>query len=391
MAGSLIGIFDQVSYALKTQTRALSLLQEQASTGSRVNRASDDPLAARDILALNAQVRSIADYSNTLGDTVDSLSACSTAIDTMTTRLSDARQLMTQAIGGTMSADQQEITADQINEILEEMVALANTQRMGNYIFAGSQTASPAYTVERSDGRITSISYDGSMETREVDVAPGVTASGVMVGKTAFGGSDTAEPLFPDEGTGASAGTGTSTATGLVWLNVVQDGADYRLSIDGGLSYVTADGSANQAVTDSRTGQILYVNTSAITRAGTDLVQVSGTADVFNTLISIRDAILSGNSEKIAQLQTKADAIFKESQQYIVKSSTWAGAKINGLTSLKDSLESVSADSEDRTAELQDADIAQVSIDLARYQLLYQMSMQVAAKALSQSLLDFIV
>jgi flagellar hook-associated protein 3 FlgL len=261
---------------------------------------------------------------------------------------------------------------------------------MGNYIFAGSKTSSPAYTVERSDGKITSINYNGNMETREVDVAPGVTASGVMVGKTAFGGSDTADPLFPDGGTGVSAGTGTSTVTGMVWLDVVQDGTGYKLSIDGGLSYVTANGSPNQTVTDSRTGQVLYVNTSAIAKVGTDLVQVSGTADVFNTLINIRDAILSGNSEKVAQLQMKADTIFTESQQSIVKSSTWTGAKINGLTSLKDSLQRISDDSEDRTAELQDADIAQVSIDLARYQLLYQMSMQVAAKALSKSLLDFI-
>jgi flagellar hook-associated protein 3 FlgL len=390
MAESLTGIYDQVRYALATQTRALSMLQEQAATGSRVNRASDDPLAARDILALNSQNRSLANYSKTIDDIVNSLETCNTAIETMTANLSEARQLMTQAIGGIISPDQQKITAGQINEILEQMTTLANTQSMGNYIFAGAGSSSPAYTVERSGGKITAVNYSGSMETREVDVAPGVTASGVMVGRTAFGGSDIAKPLFPEGGTGVSAGAGTSTSTGMLWLNVAADGSGYKLSIDGGLSYVTADGSTNQAVTDSRTGQVLYVNTSAITRTGTDLVRISGQSDIFSTLIAVRDALLSGDSAKIAQLQKNADTIFQESQQSTVKSATWTGAKINGLSSLKDSMEKIATGFADRTAQLQDADIAQVAIDLSRHQLLYQMSMQVASKALSTSLLDFI-
>jgi len=390
MATSLVGSYDQVTFALRTQMRALIILQEQAATGSRINRVSDDPSAAREILAIDSQTRSMENWFLAIDDISDSLSICSTAIDSIANSLAEVERVMTQAVSGLLSESQRQLTAGEIDELLQEIVALANTQRMGHYIFAGSATGSPAYTVERSGGKITSVTYTGSSEARNVEVAPGVQASGVMVGQTAFGGCSTAQPVFPTDGTGVSAGTGTSTATGMIWLDVVRDGTDYKLSIDGGLSYITADGSANQAVTDSRTGKVFYVNTSAITHEGTDLVQMSGTADVFSTLIGLRDALLSGDAAKISQLQARAAEVIDEVQQYVVKSSVLAGSKINGLTSLKDGLQRISDTAVDRTAQLQDADVAQVAIDLSKYQLLYEMSMSVAAKTLSKSLLDYI-
>ena len=45
---------------------------------------------------------------------------------------------------------------------------------------------------------------------------------------------------------------------------------------------------------------------------------------------------------------------------------------------------------EDEISRLQDADIAQVAMDLARHDVLYQMSLAVAAKMFKLSLLDFI-
>ncbi|GAG40756.1 unnamed protein product, partial [marine sediment metagenome] len=46
---------------------------------------------------------------------------------------------------------------------------------------------------------------------------------------------------------------------------------------------------------------------------------------------------------------------------------------------------------EDEATRLQQADIAQIAIDLSRREVLYQMSLAVAAKLMSLSLLDYIV
>jgi len=47
-------------------------------------------------------------------------------------------------------------------------------------------------------------------------------------------------------------------------------------------------------------------------------------------------------------------------------------------------------DTEDEANGLQEADIAQISIDLSRRQILYQMSLSVAGNLMSMSLLDYI-
>jgi flagellin-like hook-associated protein FlgL len=66
------------------------------------------------------------------------------------------------------------------------------------------------------------------------------------------------------------------------------------------------------------------------------------------------------------------------------------GTKINFLDDLKTNLTDLKNQAEDQTSAVEDADIAQISIDLSRQQVLYQMSLSVAAKMMSISLLDYI-
>ena len=60
------------------------------------------------------------------------------------------------------------------------------------------------------------------------------------------------------------------------------------------------------------------------------------------------------------------------------------------MTELRDSLENVKFNTEDETNRIQEVDIAQVAIDLSRHEVLYQMSLSVAGKLMSLSLLDFL-
>ena len=66
------------------------------------------------------------------------------------------------------------------------------------------------------------------------------------------------------------------------------------------------------------------------------------------------------------------------------------GFKIGFLDNLKNSLNNLKYNVEDESTLLQEADIAQIAIDLSRRDVLYQMSLSVAARLMSMSLLDFI-
>jgi len=394
MGGTLNSIYGNTSFALNLQFEALGRLQEQAATGARVNRASDDPSSAYQILGLNSQTRDIANYINNLANVSDMLNSSLTAIGNMSSSLATAKQRITQVAGGIYGEDTRERTAEEINELLEQIVSSANTKNMNTYLFGGSNTGSAPYVVERTDGDITKVTYQGSSEERNVEVAPGINAAAFMVGDSIFRCDDQGQPEFTGD-TGVKAGTGTSSVKGFTWLTVTNEGGTYKLSIDDGESDVTVPvgGDANQAVTDSRTGQVLYVDTTGITGTGVELVEMPGTHDIFNTLITIRDILANKKGLSEAQLQTlreNSTQALDEMSNLLLQSSVSVGSKVGFLESLKNNLADLKGNTDDNTTRIQEADIAQIAIDIARRQTLYQMSLSVAGKLMSVSLLDFI-
>ncbi len=394
MSGTLSSIYNNVSFALYLHTKEMARLQEQVSTGSQINRPSDDPSAAYQILGLTSQGRSLENYMGTLSEVVSMLELSSTVIDDMMSKLTEAKLRLIQITSGVYDEEARKRIAEGINDILEQMVSLANWSNMGQYLFGGGDTGSAPYAVERTNGQITSVTYQGSDESRNVEVATGVQTSAFYVGDDIFRSSSRGDPIFLGD-TGAKAGTGTSSVTGDVWLTVIHDGSNYKLSIDDGATYTTvpAGGDSNQAVTDSRTGKILYVDSTEINSTGVEMVSIPGTYDVFNTLITIRDVLKNerGLSDtQVEQLRSNSLNSLEEVSNLLVQAEVSVGTRIGFLEDLKNTLENIKYDAEDRTTYLQEADIAQIAIDLSRREVLYQMSLSIAGRLMSMSLLDFI-
>jgi len=394
MSGSLASIYNNVSYALNLHSKAITLLQEQASTGNRVNRASDSPSEAYRILGLNSQERSLQAYQESVAELVGNLEISSTIIADMSSELASIQTLLTQIVGGVYDAEGQRRIAEKINSSLEQLVSLANTKHANQYLFGGSDTGRAPYEVIRENGQIVQVVYQGSDTSRSVNVASGMNIETYHVGDEVFHADDREPPVFLGQ-TGAAAGTGTSTVQGDVWLTVDHDGTNYRVSIDDGATYVTvpAGGDSNLAVTDSRTGRVLYLDTTAITTTGTELVRVPGTYDAFQTLISLRDMLVNErglDTQELLDYANEAVAGVQEVYNLLLQAEVSTGSKIGFLSTLKNNLEDMEYDTQDETTRLQEADIAQIAIDLSRREILYEMSLSVAGRLMSVSLLDFI-
>jgi flagellar hook-associated protein 3 len=371
----------------------MARLQEQTTTGSRINRPSDDPSCSYRVVTLNSQEKSLGNYINNLSEVVGTLELSSTIIQDIQSALTETKVRLTQVIGGIYHEETRERAAEGINDILEQVVSLANTKHIGQYLFGGNNTTSAPYLVERTNGKITGVTYQGSLENREIEVAPGIKSSTFYVGYDIFHSDDRSDPIFLGD-TGAKTGTGTSNLKGDTWLTVTGSAGNYNLSIDDGLSTFNTNGTdTNLAVTDSTTGKILYVDTTEINGTGVDLVSVPGTHDIFNTLMSVRDMLkneqgLSG--AQLRELQDNSLIALEETSKLLVQAEVSVGSKIGFLDNLKDSLKKLKYDAEDEATLLQEADIAQIVIDLSRREVLYQMSLSIAGRLMSVSLLDFL-
>ncbi len=393
MSGPLNNIYNNVSFALNVHMKAMAVLQEQASTGSRINRVSDDPTAAYRVLGLNATDNSLENYINNTSEVVSILEFSSTVVGDINAGFNQAQILTTQITSGIYDDTSRQRTAEGINDLLEQTVSLANIKHMDQYLFGGSDTGAAPYTVERTNGKITKVTYDGSFENRDIEVAPGIESSAFYVGDDIFRSDDRSTPVFYGN-TGAQSGTGTSSGRGGIWLTVTGAAGNYDLSIDGGLTTVNTDGThTNLAVTDSQTGEILYVDTTGITGTGVDLVSIPGTYDIFNTLITIREVLENQNGLADTQVLELAKILpysIDEMNKVLVKAQVSIGSKIGFLDDLQHNIEDLQYNTEDEMTRLQEADIAQIAIDLSRREVLYQMSLSVAGKLMSISLLDFI-
>jgi flagellar hook-associated protein 3 FlgL len=149
-------IYNNVTGAIAQQMQSLSKLQEQVSTGERVNRASDDPVAANQIMSLHSESESLTTYTKNVTSVLTDMQQTSASLTDIDNALVQAKQLLTQASTVTTSSTDDQAIGQEINSLLEQVVSSANTQIDNHYLFGGSSSASPPYSVQRdSSGQIT--------------------------------------------------------------------------------------------------------------------------------------------------------------------------------------------------------------------------------------------
>jgi len=137
---------------------------------------------------------------------------------------------------------------------------------------------------------------------------------------------------------------------------------------------------------------VLYVNVSAMTATGTEAIRTPGTYDMFNVLISARD-LMSDTTLPADQWNEKLSETIgsmHDVEDRVTRAFPKIGGRITTLTSLQTSLDNIKFNTEDEISRLQEADIAQVAVDLARHEVLYEMSLSVASKMFSLSLMNFL-
>jgi len=393
MTASLDAIYKNSRWAIGQNSSMLAALQQKAATGQEVNRVSDNPTDSNQILSLLTDSRTKEQTLKTLDEMISTLDLSASVIQSITSEFGRARASLTSTMSGTLNVELRQTLAADLDNILEEMVSLVNTQRMGQSLFAGADSEALPYTVERDkQGHIIRVNYQGSLEERNVKITEGLEVSGVLTGPALFSSRQQGEPVFYGQ-TGAAAGPGTSSIRGDVQLTVTGSAGNWQLSIDGGVNVVNVNGTeSNVAVVHSETGQVLYVDATGILQTGTEPVRVSGTYDLFNALISARDLLMNEQNYSEAQLQSMlSDTVqsMDEVNQRLVQAFPVVGGRLQVLTNFKESIKDMKLATEEDISRLQDTDITQVAIDLARYEMLYQMSLSVAARMFSMSLLDF--
>ena len=196
-------------------------LQNQMTTGLRVNKASDDPAAAaRAERALEAVNRTTADQ-RTLDASKSVMSQTESTLGDAGNLLQSARTLLVQAGNATLSDTDRQSIAQQLQSLRGQLLGMANSDNgAGNYLFGGQGSTQKPFTDTASGVQYTTTA--GTTRTDSVDNVP-LTTDGNAAWMTARTGN----------GVFATSAPGVVNATmdgGTVTNPSALTGANYALS-----------------------------------------------------------------------------------------------------------------------------------------------------------------
>ncbi|MFN4112559.1 MAG: flagellar biosynthesis protein FlgL [Sphingomonadaceae bacterium] len=153
-------------------------LQRQVATGQRLERGSDDPVAAARLRSLARADRLAGVEAGNALRAREELGAASARMDEMANTLIRARELALLAANGATSSGGRTAIATEIAALRDTLFTLANaTSATGEPLFAG-HGGGPAY--EKTEGG--SVTYAGTGEAGELEIGPGIAVQRGLAG-----------------------------------------------------------------------------------------------------------------------------------------------------------------------------------------------------------------
>ena len=161
----LVSSLDQTT--LNEQT-----LTEELSSGVRVNSLSDDPAAAGQNVLLTSQLSADDTFSTTASSAENLLQVSDAALGNVVSQLTNAISLATQANNGVLNSSNLQAVATELIGIRDEVLSLANSSYLGQYIFAGSQGDTQPFTLDTATSPNT-VTYNGDSDVSYVQTPAG--------------------------------------------------------------------------------------------------------------------------------------------------------------------------------------------------------------------------
>lgn len=182
--------------SVRQASEDLGLAQEQLATSRRINRLSDAPLDAARAHRLRANRTKLEQNLSNLEYAQTNIEFTASVLQQAGDLFVEARDICIRAADGATGAEERQSLALAADQLLETLVHQANSEYDGHYVLAGTADDAPPFTVERTGGYITDVTYQGSHATLALDVGPRTQIELGETGTHVFGGTDAFDTLI---------------------------------------------------------------------------------------------------------------------------------------------------------------------------------------------------
>lgn len=372
----------------------LEEVQQQLASGKKVGKASDDPVAVSNSMELRTQIDQFKSFQRNVDDGLAYLNTVDSTLSTGNSLYQNMRERAIQASNDSNSAESRFFIGREVRGMFDQMIALANTSFKGEYIYSGNNTQVAPYEMRSGKSEI----YDDPAVGGNLQLVAGD-----------IGTAAATKRLWDKNATDSIHASGYTEAylviPGTVQCPGLTEGTDFSIDyVDGTITFLTAN-----AATLATTGGGIQINYDWLRRNEKDLDGIvnreveEGVTARMNTTAS---EVYGSNQEQTAwegmihllegTLLNKADKVRGSINEIDTAMTRSLSAQAtNGSRVLR--FESTQERTSERlvyTSELQsdveDVDFAQAVSQFTLQQAVYEASLKMGAKAIQNTLVDFL-
>jgi flagellar hook-associated protein 3 FlgL len=130
---------------IQTNLRGINSAQAQVSSGLRISRPSDDPTAAASVMRANGSLHALVQYRRNIDSATARASAEDGVLSNLTELLTRARELGVSQGTATASDETRAAAKAEVDALLDQAIALGNTQFGDAYLFGGLRVDAPPF------------------------------------------------------------------------------------------------------------------------------------------------------------------------------------------------------------------------------------------------------
>jgi len=391
-------IYQQGIAAFGDQQSKLAKLQQQISTGVRITKPSDDPLASTQILGLEQVLAQHDQYQRNIVLADSRLVLEDSTLNAVENEIFRIRELAIQGNNDTLDDIARQAIASEIDSRIEAVISLANTRDAnGDFIFAGFQTQIKPFE-QGYTGSIEHVQFVGDQHQRLLQVSEDRQ---IEVGDS---GSDIFVQLQSPFALNEIAGAGNASTAQIAPAHV-NDGSvfvsgDYQIVFTAANTYDVVDlsGPVNivtgASYTDSADINFQGIQTSITgTPAIGDTFTISQGQyrDMFSIFGDLSEALTeSANStQRNANIAQALDDL-NTALSSVLETRTKIGGRLNSLDFQRDNNEAFIVLTKQTLSTIRDTDLAEAISQLTLEQTTLDAAQAIFARITSSSLFNFL-
>ena len=316
---------------------ALAGTQQQLSTGLKVQNAADDPTGMTTVNQLNTEISASTQYVTNSNSAQTNLQLEESALSNASNIMQNANTLAVEANDSSLTAAQRGNIATQLQQDLNQLVAIGTTtDSTGAYLFGGIANSSAPFSQSNNN-----VTYNGSTQVNQVQISSNQSISTGDSGFAAFMNVQTGNGTFVTSASAANTGSG-SISTGSVSQPNQWVPGNYTISFTDPTDYTITDNSSGATVSSGTysDGNTITFNGAQFTISGTPAtgdtfsIAPSGTTSAFSALSNLITT-LNSTSLNNGQLATQIGSSIQQISNTITNFSNVSasvGSRLNAIT-----------------------------------------------------------